>query len=192
MSEFYYYGTTNYDNIEIIKHILSNTNLYLIPDMNYRSESDLILARSIDNNIEHIVNKIGQFHLWKETFYPKFPLKFFSYINEGYKDMLYFHAPPSLILSLSRFIINKERHCLMIDAGCLYHTRELYDVHNHAVIPIPHSVKEEHKKVVKIMKEKLTKLKRTNIWIGKEALDLFEKNEIEIYDGARWIRKSSV
>lgn len=199
MSEFYYYGTTMVDNIEIIEHILTNTNLYLIPDIWYRSESHLIFARSMNNNIQSLINQTNKFHLWNEMFYPKFPLRFFSddteeYVrlftgnSEGYKGMLYFHASPSLILSLPRFIVNKEGQCLRIFAGCLYHTRDLYDEDNHAVIPIPQSVKDEYKKVVKIMKEKLTKLKKTNIWIGKQALDLFEKNELELYDGAGWIK----
>ncbi len=104
--------------------------------------------------------------------------------------MLSFHASPSLTLDISKFVINKEGDCPRIVAGCLYYTRELYDKDNNALIPIPNSVKEEYKKVVKLMKEKLKKLKRKNIWMSKEAFDLFEKNQLEIYyGGIGWIKK---
>lgn len=190
MYEFYYYGTTVADNTEIIDHVLRNTDLYLIPHMNYKSQNDLLFARNIsDNVIEILANKTGQFHFWKNSFYPIFPLSFYTYKNEQCKGMLALHASPSLTLDTSNFVINNEGNCLRLAAGCMYYTRELYDEDNHAVIPIPQAVKDEHKKVVKLMKEKLKKLKKKNIWLGKEAFFLFEKNELEIYDGMRWLKK---
>lgn len=192
MSEFYYYGTTLHDNVEIIEHILNNTDLYLIPHINYKNKNDLIFARKVDDNIKYLISKIGQFHLWNVVFYPIFPLNFYTYKSGKYKGMISINASPSLTLSLSRFVVVNGDDCLRIAAGCLYHTRLLYDKKNNTVIPIPQTVKEEHKKVVKLMKEKMEKVKKKNIWMGKEAFGLFEKNELEIYDGMGWIKKENL
>lgn len=192
MSEFDYYGTTLNDNLDIIEHILSNTDLHLIPDINYKTENDVIFVRKVDESIINIINKNNGcgFHLWNERFYPVFPLDYHVLNNKDFKGMLRFHAAPSLTLATSFFIINKDDSGFQrIACGSLYHTRELYNRETHGVIPIPQSLKDEYKKVVKLMKEKLIKVKNKNLWMGREAYELFEKGELEVIYKGEWLIK---
>ena len=188
MAEFDYYGTTLNDNLELIGHILVNTDLYLIPDIYYKDKSGVIFTRTVDEVIKTYIGTIGMFHLWNERFYPVFPKDFFTIDTEGYEGLLSLHASPSLTFATSRFIINKDdSEFKRISCGCLYHTRELYDKETHGIIPIPQSLKDEHKKVVKLMKERLIKVKNKNLWMGKEAYELFEKGELEVIYKGEWV-----
>jgi hypothetical protein len=188
MSEFYYYSTTQLDNLEIIQYILEETNLYIIPHIHYKNKNDLICTRNIDDNIKSLINSGVLFSLWNKAFCPVFPLSFVAFKNEQYRGMFYFQESPSLTFDPSRFIKNKEGNCLRIVAGCLYHTKELYDEDNHVIIPIPQSVKEAYKSVVTLMKKKLLRVKKKSLWMGKEAFSLFKQGEIEIYYSGKWIK----
>ncbi len=188
MAEFDCYGTTINDNLELIGHILANTDLALIPDIYYKNENEVIFARAVDEIIMQYVGKIGIFHLWSKEFYPIFPLDFFTINSKGYEGLLSINASPSLTFATSRFIINKDNSGFKrISCGCLFHTKELYDKDTHGIIPIPQSLKDEHKKVVKLMKEKLIKVKNKNLWMGKETYDLFEKGELEVIYKGEWV-----
>lgn len=193
MAEFDYYGTTINDNLEIISHILSNTDLSFIPDIYYKTENDVIFAREIDDNIKSLVGSIGLFHFWSKRFYPKFPLSFTVMNCKGYEGLLSFHASPSLSFLVSRNLKNQDNSGFTrIGSGCLYHTRELYNSETNGIINIPQSVKDEHKKVVKLMKEKLIKVKNKNLWMGKEAFELFDEGKLEVIYKGEWINNSKI
>ncbi|KRF27643.1 hypothetical protein [Paenibacillus sp. Soil787] len=194
MARFDFFASPK-DNTELIKVILGQTELKLIPVDNYKSQKDLIFVREVDSIVECTLERIGMFHLWEESFYPVFPLDYHILNTKNeFNGLLSFHAAPSLVFSTSHYVINKDGDGLRGVSGYLSHTKELYDKANHAVIPIPHSVKGEHKRVVKIMKSKMKKLKDKNIWFGEEAYEMFVKGELEIYYGhlGRWITYKDV
>jgi hypothetical protein len=186
VAAFDFFGSPD-DNIKLMKIVLDNSQLQVIPDIPYK-EPMIYMTNSVDNFIEREILNKRIFYLWQKEFYPIFPLQFHHHHKEG-KDWYNFYRSPSLVFSTSNFVINEEGDWLRGVSSYLSHTTELYDKENHAVIPIPQKVKEEYKRIVKLMKSNMKKLKNKSIWFGEEAYEMFMKGDLEIYYGhlGKWI-----
>jgi hypothetical protein len=175
------------DNIFLVKWILEHTNLELIPDVPLK-EPRIVTSKVIDENIEKCIRNNRILYMWEKRFYPVFPLDFSHHQRDG-KEWYNMYRSPSLVYSTSHYVTNEEGDWLRCVSGYLTYTKELYNKENHSVIPVPQPLKDEYQKVMKLVKQKLKKIKNKNLWLGEEVFDLFMKGELEIYSGnlGKWI-----
>ncbi len=151
MSIFNYFGSQK-DSITLVQEILNNSNFLIIPEV-ANSKPEVYMTNQVDEFIEK--------EIWCKEFYLAFPMRFNFHERAG-EQWYNFYRSPSLVFSTSNFVENEEGEGTRCVSGYLTYTKELYDSENNIVIAIPDIVKEEHKKIIKLLKTKLCKFYTKN------------------------------